>query len=57
MSGTVRLTRAGKRRVSDAVVILDVFAKKTETTPTGVVDTCRKRLADYLKVVSAKERR
>lgn len=42
---------------TDAVVILDVFAKKTETTPTGVVDTCRKRLADYLKVVSAKERR
>jgi len=34
---------------SDAVVILDVFAKKTEATPAGVLDTCRKRLADYLK--------
>jgi phage-related protein len=42
---------------SDAVVILDVFAKKTEATPAGVLDTCRKRLADYLKVVTAKERR
>ena len=42
---------------SDAVVILDVLAKKTEATPTGVLDTCRKRLADYLEVVSAKERR
>ena len=42
---------------SDAVVILDVFAKKTEATPASVLDTCRKRLADYLKVVSAKERR
>lgn len=42
---------------SDAVVILDVFAKKTESTPTGVLETCRKRLAEYLKVVRAKERR
>lgn len=42
---------------SDAVVILDVFAKKTEATPTGELDRCRKRLADYLKVASAKERR
>jgi len=42
---------------SDAVVILDVFAKKTESTPAGVLATCQKRLADYLKVVTAKERR
>ena len=42
---------------SDAVVILDVFSKKTEATPPGVLDTCRKRLADYLPVASAKERR
>lgn len=42
---------------SDAVVILDVFAKKTEATPTGVLDTCRKRLAGYLQVASAKEKR
>ena len=42
---------------SDAVVILEVFAKKTETTPAGVLDTCQRRLADYLKAVSAKERR
>jgi len=41
----------------DAVVILDVFAKKTEGTPTGVLDTCRKRLADYLEVVGTKKRR
>ena len=42
---------------SDAVVILDVFAKKTEATPTGVLETCRKRLADFLKAASAKEKR
>ena len=40
---------------SDAVVILDVFTKKTAGTPTGVLDTCRTRQADYLKVASAKE--
>jgi phage-related protein len=35
----------------DAVVVLDVFSKKTEGTPTIVLDTCRTRLAAYLKVV------
>jgi phage-related protein len=34
---------------SDAVVILEVFSKKTETTPPGVIDTCRNRLAAYLR--------
>lgn len=42
---------------SDAVVIPDVFSKKTEATPTGVLNTCRKRLGTYLKVNSQKERR
>lgn len=42
---------------SDALVILDVFTKKSETTPKGVLDTCRTRLAAYLKVVTAKEQR
>ncbi len=28
----------------DAVVILDVFAKKTGQTPTRVMDTCKARL-------------
>lgn len=31
----------------DAVVILEVFAKKTRTTPRGVIDRCRRRLRDY----------
>ena len=42
---------------SDAVVVLDVFSKKSEATPKGVLDTCRTRLAAYLKVATAKERR
>ena len=42
---------------ADAVVVLEVFDKKTETTPAAVLDTCRARLAAYLIVVNAKERR
>ena len=32
---------------SDAVVILDVFQKKTTATPKSVITDCRKRLADF----------
>lgn len=32
---------------SDAVVILDVFSKKTQMTPKTVLDACRKRLKAY----------
>ena len=35
------------RTDSDAVVILDVFAKKTAKTPKRVIDTCRQRLQEY----------
>ena len=31
----------------DAVVVLDVFEKKTAQTPQRVLDTCRKRLRAY----------
>lgn len=31
----------------DAVVILDVFAKKTQKTPISVVQACRRRLREY----------
>jgi phage-related protein len=31
----------------DAIVILEVFAKKTRTTPQAVIDTCKKRLKEY----------
>jgi phage-related protein len=34
----------------DAVVILDVFSKKTPTTPKSVVDSCRTRLATYKRL-------
>lgn len=31
----------------DAIVILDVFAKKTPTTPTHIIEHCRRRLRAY----------
>lgn len=34
----------------DAVVVLDVFAKKTGATPKAVLDACRLRLTMYRKV-------
>jgi phage-related protein len=32
---------------ADAVIIADVFSKKTTTTPTAVIDVCRARLRYY----------
>lgn len=32
---------------ADAVVILDMFKKKTERTPQSVLETCKRRLRDY----------
>jgi phage-related protein len=35
------------RADADAIVILDVFNKKTGTTPKMVIDACRRRLKEY----------
>ena len=32
---------------SDAVVILEVFSKKSRTTPKVIIEVCKKRLKDY----------
>lgn len=32
---------------TDAVVIVDVFVKKTQTTPLAVINQCRRRLKQY----------
>jgi phage-related protein len=32
---------------SDAVVLLDVLKKKSQTTPKETIDNCKRRLADY----------
>lgn len=36
----------------DAVVIVDVFTKKTQQTPKHVIDTCQKRLKRYDEISS-----
>jgi len=35
------------RADTDAVLIADVFAKKTRTTPKHIIDTCKARLSAY----------
>ena len=42
---------------TDAVVILDVFSKKTAATPSEVLTNCRRRLAAYIRVASGGERK
>jgi phage-related protein len=32
---------------ADAIVIVEVFAKKTAQAPQGLLETCRKRLKEY----------
>jgi phage-related protein len=39
----------------DAIVILDVFSKKTQTTPVQILETCRKRLAAYMRAMAEEE--
>lgn len=35
----------------DAVIICDVFAKKTQTTPQSVIEACRQRLSTYDRLI------
>ncbi len=37
--------------MSDAVVILEVFSKKTTRTPQVVLANCKRRLASYLRAI------
>ena len=32
---------------ADAIVILDVFLKKTQQTPRSIIETCKRRLREY----------
>src|SRR5256885_2141403 len=42
---------------TDAIVILDVFSKKTAATPNEVLTNCKRRLAAYIKVASGETRK
>ncbi|MDP1568833.1 MAG: type II toxin-antitoxin system RelE/ParE family toxin [Vicinamibacterales bacterium] len=41
----------------DAVVILDVFSKKTQATPKTIIASCRERLASYYTAAKATRKR
>lgn len=38
---------------ADAIVILDVFAKKTAATPKTIIAECRRRLAEFQRAVKS----
>jgi phage-related protein len=40
---------------SDAIVVADVFAKKTPATPKPVIDACKRRLRAYDAIAGDKE--
>jgi phage-related protein len=40
---------------ADVVMILDVFKKQTETTPLAVINPCKQRLADFLRLTKTEE--
>ncbi|HZS57694.1 MAG TPA: hypothetical protein VFA43_00390 [Gemmatimonadaceae bacterium] len=47
-SSTMRVAwRIVYRADADAIVIVDVFEKKTRETPRRIVDECRRRLRAY----------
>ena len=54
VAGTFRILY---RADPDAVVILEVFWKKTKQTPRSVIDTCKRRLRDYDRLTGDKEER
>jgi len=40
---------------SDAIIIAEVFSKKTPTTPRVVIDACKRRLHEYDAIADEKE--
>jgi len=61
--GALRIRDAGHnwrimyRIDSDAILILDVYAKKSQKIPKKVIDRCKKRLSDYDEVVKAAKKK
>lgn len=39
----------------DAIVILDVFKKQTETTPEGVIAACQRRLGEFRRLTATRK--
>lgn len=34
---------------ADAIIVVEIFSKKTQATPKNVIDTCKKRLREWDK--------
>ena len=48
-AGAIEVLRADIAALEvDAIVILEVFAKKSQSTPNEIIATCRARLGRYL---------
>lgn len=43
------------RTDDDAIIVLEVFAKRTRATPKAVIDACRRRLRAYDTIAGEKE--
>ena len=43
------------RSDADAIVVAEVFAKKTQATPKSVIDACKRRLHAYDAIAGEKE--
>ncbi len=59
-SGSTTRTKPGglsNNVAADAVMILDVFSKKTTTTPKDALTNCKRRLAAYIGVAAGAERK
>lgn len=37
----------------EAIVVLDVFAKKTARTPRSIIAQCKRRLSEFQRIVSS----
>ncbi|TLY24703.1 MAG: type II toxin-antitoxin system RelE/ParE family toxin [Nitrospirae bacterium] len=54
VTGTFRIMY---RTDPDAIIVLEVFRKKTPLTPRTVIDACARRLRDYDRLTGGQERK
>jgi phage-related protein len=55
INDTAATFRIMYRADPDAVVILEVFSKKTQQTPRTVIEACKRRLRDYDRLTGERE--
>ena len=55
INDTAATFRIMYRADPDAVVILEVFSKKTQQTPRTIIEACKRRLRDYDRLTGERE--